>query len=144
MVMSDNDDELQRLFENYELVEARHAGPIIDRDVWIAASRRVFSPGDREACYVCGKFRSITQAHHVIPLTAQYDRGFKYPDQECVWLCPNHHTMAHLFIPTGERLRAVPTIRTRFEPTSALNADLAENEFDRIMELVRRSMRSPE
>jgi hypothetical protein len=142
--MSDNDDELQRLFENYELVETRRAGPTIDRDAWIAVSRRIFSPGDREACYVCGRFKSIAQAHHVIPLTVQYDRGFKYPDQEYVWLCPNHHTMAHLFIPTGERSRAVPTIRTRFETTSALNEDLTEEEFNRMMKLVRRSMRSPE
>jgi hypothetical protein len=142
--MSENDDELHRFIENRELVEQRRVGPTIDRDVWIAASRRIFSPGDREPCYVCEKFKSITQAHHVVPLTVQYDRGFKYPDQECVWLCPNHHTMAHLFIPTGERLRAVPTIRTRFETTSALNQDLTEEEFNRMMELIRRSMRSPE
>lgn len=141
--MSDDDDDLQRLIETRELVEERRQGPTIDRDVWIAVSRRIFSPGDRQPCYVCEKFKSITQAHHVIPLTSQYDRGFKYPDQEYVWLCPNHHTMAHLYIPTGERSRAVPMIRARSETTSALNEDLMEDEFNRMMELMRRSMRSP-
>jgi hypothetical protein len=141
--MSDNDDELQRLFENHELVERRRMGPTIDRDAWIAASRRIFSPGDRQPCYVCEKFKSIAQAHHVVPLTAQYDRGFKYPDQERVWLCPNHHTMVHLYIPTGERSMAVPAMRARSETTSALNEDLTEDEFNRMMELMRRSQRSP-
>jgi hypothetical protein len=140
----DDDELLQRLIENHALVEQRRLGPTIDRDAWIAASRRIFSPGDRQSCHVCEKFKSIAQAHHVVPLTAQYDRGFKYPDQECVWLCPNHHTMVHLFIPTGERSRGVPTIRARFETTSALNEDLTEDEFNRMMELVRRSFRSPE
>lgn len=141
--MSDSDDELQRLFENRELVEHRRVGPTIDRDAWIAVSRRIFSSGDRQPCYVCEKFKSIAQAHHVIPLTAQYDRGFKYPDQECVWLCPNHHTMVHLYIPTGERSMFVPTIRANSKTTSALNDDLTEDEFNRMMELMRRSMRSP-
>jgi hypothetical protein len=142
--MSDEDNELQRLFENHELVERRRLGPAIDREAWIAASRRIYSPGDRQPCYVCGKFRSITQAHHVIPLTAQYDRGFKLPDQESVWLCPNHHTMVHLYIPTGERSTTVPSIRTRSETTSALNEDLTEDEFNKMMELMRRSVRSPD
>jgi hypothetical protein len=142
--MSDEDNELQRLFENHELVERRRLGPAIDREAWIAASRRIYSPGDRQPCYVCGKFRSITQAHHVIPLTAQYDRGFKLPDQESVWLCPNHHTMVHLHIPTGERSMTVPSIRARSETTSALNEDLTEDEFNKMMELMRRSVRSPD
>lgn len=142
--MSDEDHELQRLFENHELVERRRLGPAIDREAWIAASRRIYSPGDRQPCYVCGKFRSITQAHHVIPLTAQYDRGFKLPDQESVWLCPNHHTMVHLCIPTGERSMTVPSIRARSETTSALNEDLTEDEFSKMMELMRRSVRSPD
>jgi len=141
--MFEDDDELQRLIETHELVEKRRLRPSIDRDAWIAASRRIFSPGDREPCYVCDKFKSIAQAHHVIPLTAQYDRGFKYPDQEYVWLCPNHHTMAHLYIPTGERSMAAPAMRARSETTSALNEDLTEDEFNRMMELMRRSVRSP-
>ena len=142
--MSDQENELQRVFEIHELVERRRLGPAIDREAWIAASRRIYSPGDRQPCYVCGKFRSITQAHHVIPLTAQYDRGFKLPDQESVWLCPNHHTMVHLYIPTGERSMTVPSIRARSETTSALNEDLTEDEFNKMMELMRRSVRSPD
>jgi hypothetical protein len=142
--MSDEDDELQRLLENHQLVERRRLGPAIDREAWIAASRRIYSPGDRRPCHVCGKFRSITQAHHVIPLTAQYDRGFKLPDQESEWLCPNHHTMVHLYIPTGERSMTVPSIRARSETTSALNEDLTEDEFNKMMELMRRSVRSPD
>lgn len=141
--MSDDDNQLQRLIETHELVEQRRLGPAIDRDAWIAASRRIFSPGDRQPCYVCEKFKSIAQAHHVAPLTVQYDRGFKYPDQEYIWLCPNHHTMAHLCISTDERSMAIPAMRARSKATSALNEDLSEDEFNRMMELMRRSTRSP-
>jgi hypothetical protein len=142
--LSENDDELQRIFEQQLLVERRRLGPAIDRDAWIMASRRIFAPGARQPCWVCGKFKSIAHAHHVVPLTAQYDRGFVYPDQELVWLCPNHHAMAHLYIPTDDRSIAPAAMRARGRTTGALNGDLTEEEFNRLMELTRRSGRSLE
>ena len=131
--MSENDDELQRIFEQQLLVERRRLGPAIDRDAWIMASRRIFAPGARQPCWVCGKFKSIAHAHHVVPLTAQYDRGFVYPDQELV-----------LYIPTDDRSIAPAAMRARGRTTGALNGDLTEEEFNRLMELTRRSGRSLE
>ncbi len=71
-----------------------------NKNAWIVAARIEFSPGRRTPCHVCGRFRDITHAHHVVPLAAQYDRGFKRPDHEHVWLCPNHHAILHLLIPS--------------------------------------------
>lgn len=139
--MSDN---LQRIVEIYERVEHRRRAPAIDRDIWIYAGRRLFDPGERAPCWVCGKFKSIAQAHHVVPLTAQYDRGFKYPDQEFVWLCPNHHAMAHLFIQADDRSMTPDAMRARGRRTAALNPDLAESEFDKLLELMHRAGRAPE
>ena len=142
--MSEEDDELQRIFDQYQLVEERRLGSPLDRDAWIMASRRIFAPGQRQPCHVCGKFKSIAEAHHVVPLTAQYDRGFKYPDQEFVWLCPNHHAMAHLFIPRDNRSMTASAFRGRDRAASGINEDLSEDEFDRMIDLMRRSVRSPE
>lgn len=137
------DDYLQRLYEWHQLVEGRWQGSRLDRDAWVVAARQLFAPGEREACHICGKFKGISQAHHVVPLTAQYDRGFEYPDQEFVWLCPNHHAIVHLFIPADGRSMALPAMRARGKTTSALHIDVTDNEFDQLMELVRRSGRSP-
>ncbi len=141
---SGDDGDLERLISLFRLVEARRRGPRIDRDAWIAAARKLFAPGERHACHICGKFKSIAQAHHVVPLTAQYDRGFVYPDHEAEWLCPNHHAMIHLFIPGDDRSMAVPAMRARGRTTSSLNEDLSDEEFGRMMALVRRSARAPE
>jgi predicted HNH restriction endonuclease len=143
-VMSDEDDELQRIYDNYQLVEQRRLGSKLDRDAWIMASRQVFAPSERQACYVCGKFKSIAQAHHVVPLTAQYDRGFVLPDNEHVWLCPNHHTMVHRYIPEDDRSMRPAAMRARSRTTTAFNDDLTMDEFERLLELMRRSTRSPE
>lgn len=43
------------------------------KSAWIASARLTFQPGPRKACYVCGGFGPITQAHHVIPLNEQFD-----------------------------------------------------------------------
>lgn len=65
---------------------------------WIAAARVAFDPGRREPCRVCGKYRSLSQAHHVVPLAIQYDMGVAEPDQQAVWLCPTHHAAIHILI----------------------------------------------
>lgn len=75
------------------LIEARRL-----KDEWIDVARRRFVPSPRENCCVCGKFKVVTHAHHVVPLSAQYDRGFEAPDHEHVWLCPAHHAIIHVLI----------------------------------------------
>lgn len=68
------------------------------KDQWIANARSEFTPGDRQPCYVCKRYSSVTQAHHTIPLTDQYDRVFERPDHTHIWLCPTHHVMVHIVI----------------------------------------------
>jgi hypothetical protein len=70
----------------------------LDKELWIAAARKDFVPSPRAPCVVCGKFKGITQAHHVVPLARQCDLLFEKPDHEHVWLCPNHHAIVHLFL----------------------------------------------
>lgn len=142
--MMGNDDELQRIIEWHDRVEHRRQAPAVEREIWIMAARQLFVPGFREPCCVCGKFKGIAQAHHVIPLTAQYDRGFRYPDQEYVWLCPNHHAMIHLFIQNNNRSMKPAAFRARGRTTGAILPDLSEVEFEAMMDLMQRSGRSPE
>jgi hypothetical protein len=141
--MSD-DEDLQRIFDNHERIEQRRRAPAIDREAWLMASRRMFDPGPRQDCWVCGKFKSIAQAHHIIPLTTQYDRGYKYPNQEHVWLCPNHHAMAHLFIQDDNRSMLQAALRARGRTMARVFPDLSEDEFEKMLELMRRAGRSPE
>ena len=63
---------------------------------WRVLARREFKPGDRQHCHVCGKYKSITQAHHVYQLSNQ-DQRFT-ADHTHVWLCPNHHVLVHALL----------------------------------------------
>lgn len=65
---------------------------------WIRNARALFDPSERAPCHICGQFQATAEAHHVIPLADQYDRGFKKADHEHVWLCPNHHKVIHRFL----------------------------------------------
>lgn len=60
---------------------------------WIAKARLGFKPGSRQPCAVCGKYESVTHAHHIKPLHTQ----FKAPSfhEDYVWLCPTHHEGVH-------------------------------------------------
>jgi len=68
------------------------------KEAWIASARLAFEPSDRRPCEVCGKYRSLSQAHHIIPLAVQFDSGIKEPLSDHTWLCPTHHTAIHLLI----------------------------------------------
>jgi len=70
----------------------------IARAIWLGAARQTFVAREREACCVCGKYRWLTQAHHLVPLTMQYDAGLAVPIQDYAWLCPTHHVAIHLLI----------------------------------------------
>jgi hypothetical protein len=144
---SDNpwdDPEILRFIEIQDRVEFRKEAGKLERDIWIEASRVMFDPGERRPCWVCDKFRSITQAHHLVPLTAQYDRGFKYPDQAHIWLCPNHHALAHKFIYSDQRSLTPAAFAARDRRQGPVHEDLSEDEFQKMMELMRRAARGPE
>jgi len=68
------------------------------KDQWIEAARRNFRPSRRDVCFICQRFEAVTEAHHVVRLADQYDRGFEDPDHEHVWLCPTHHALLHLLL----------------------------------------------
>lgn len=73
-------------------------GRLRAKNDWIRKQRALFDPSPRQPCHICQRFAAISQAHHVIPLAEQYDRGFKKADHEHIWLCPNHHTVIHRFL----------------------------------------------
>jgi hypothetical protein len=139
-----SDDNIQRIYDTHQRVERRKHAPASERDLWIWAGRKLFDPGERQPCCICGRFKGIAQAHHVIPLTMQYDRGFKYPDQEYSWLCPNHHAIVHIFIINDKRSMAPAAFRARGRTSRAVHPDLSEAEFEKVFELVRMAGRAPE
>jgi hypothetical protein len=121
--------ETLRIIEDCERSVVRASTPKRMKNAWITLARRCFDPSDREPCAVCGKFRVIAQAHHVMPLEAQYDRGLREPNHTHVWLCPNHHEVVHIFLNRAER---------RITLTLA-DCDLSEREFEAVLALVRLS-----
>lgn len=117
-------DLLQGLLNDRSLVRQ-------DKDEWILCARQIFAPGARQNCHVCGKYRFLTQAHHVLPLACQYDKGFKAPDQTYCWLCPTHHAAVHLMISFFTAVEP-PENRDRFE----MLIDMDEDEEKRVTEVV--------
>ena len=69
-----------------------------EKQKWIDDARNKFVPEEKDNCIVCGKYLILTQAHHVIPLSYQFDHGIKNAFHYCVWLCPTHHNMVHLLM----------------------------------------------
>jgi hypothetical protein len=67
------------------------------RREWIADERTAFRSivGERRRCEICDKFPAISEAHHIVPLAWQYDRGASVADHAHVWLCPSHHALVH-------------------------------------------------
>lgn len=60
-----------------------------------AKQRSEFKPKNKSVCVVCGKHKTITQAHHIYPLSKQKN---DVKNHNYVWLCPNHHKIVHLAI----------------------------------------------
>lgn len=71
---------------------------LLSKSAFIALARATFVPSKRCACKVCGKYKSLTQAHHVTPLAIQYDIGATKPNHDHVWLCPTHHAAVHILL----------------------------------------------
>jgi hypothetical protein len=65
-----------------------------------AKVRAATPSAERQPCYVCGKYRPITQRHHLKPVGTQTPAD---PiDTRFVWLCPNCHTIFHAFLAGAE------------------------------------------
>jgi hypothetical protein len=95
---------------------------------------RAFNPAPKEkrACYVCGRYQGISQAHHLIEIgkvakvlraMAIYDWAPSIPS---VSLCPNHHAYEHLMRRAKKPLSP--------EISRALD-ELSDFEWDRLIEL---------
>lgn len=108
-----------------------------DKAAWLAAARKSFRPGPRQACGVCGRHKAIAQAHHLVPLARQYARGAVVPDQRAVWLCPNHHSAVHLLLSqaSGQRVEASRSV------ISLIGELQEEGTLRTILDLVRASGR---
>lgn len=46
----------------------------------------------------CLRYESVAEAHHVYPLSLQFDAGETSPVQDSRWLCPTHHRLMHEII----------------------------------------------
>ena len=65
---------------------------------WLYQARLWFKPGEKKPCAICGKYESVCEAHHIVPLSLQFDHGFDIPNNNHIWLCPTHHAIAHKMI----------------------------------------------
>src|SRR5690606_20429072 len=45
------------------------------KQAWIAEARKSFRPGERCWCGICDGYEDIAHAHHVLPLSRQFDLG---------------------------------------------------------------------
>lgn len=75
---------------------------------WINEARKRHEPGERQPCFVCGTHRHISESHHIVELAQQYDLGYLNPNQDFIWLCPNHHAIVHLLISERYKPWTVP------------------------------------
>lgn len=105
------DESLRKMALQIEALSYRCMGEILKerkqilsfrKKEWITHARQSFEPMNRAPCVVCNKYAAFTQAHHVVPLSIQYDLGYTEPDQAHQWLCPTHHVVAHMLINATE------------------------------------------
>ena len=104
----------------------------MNRSEWIAQARLSFRPGDREPCEVCGKFRQVAEAHHIVPLGQQFDAGRSEPDHSHAWLCPTHHAVVHVALDTVD----IQLLGRRF---AGVMDDLSEDELRKVLALLNRA-----
>lgn len=98
---------------------------------WISLARKEFKQltKNKECCCVCGKYKYISEAHHIYPLSIQVLNGVKKPIQDFVWLCPTHHKIIHMVISKGSIFN--------FIDIDDLVSDFNETEINIISELNR-------
>jgi len=101
---------------------------------WVKHARKAFKPTGKTVCAICGEHDSITDAHHIYPLSMQFDDGVELPIQDYVWLCPNHHKYIHLSISknghkNGEKFSDV--LRSDFESFFEIKSKFLELSGDK-------------
>lgn len=115
-----------------EMIRERRA----EKDAWILAARRAFRPSVPAPCLVCGKYRNLAQAHHLVPLASQFERGFVFPDHDHVWLCPTHHVAIHALLADSESEPTEAALRARGRRASGAIAEMELEEIDVLLDLV--------
>lgn len=89
---------------------------------------------DREPCFVCGKHRSITQEHHILPLkhcAEILNRNIAEKiDVPLIWLCPNCHAYVHKLI----KLDFISVMRE-----TRIFHSISENDLSALIEIGRRA-----
>lgn len=68
------------------------------KNSWIASARKNFTPETNIPCKICGHYSKWTQAHHVIPLSRQFEMGYLHADHTVEYLCPTHHVILHVLL----------------------------------------------
>lgn len=84
--------------ETGELVEIQNAPHRIPKKAFLKLARDTFNASARRPCWICGRFETLTQAHHIFPLSYQWRLGVTMPIGDHEWLCPNHHVAIHILI----------------------------------------------
>lgn len=79
------------------------------RKDWVSIERDIFRKLKKikKPCAVCGLGKEYSHAHHLIPLSLQYDLGVTDASHEYECLCPVHHQLMHRMIGsmvTGSRV----------------------------------------
>ncbi len=107
-----------------EVKDIRDKAEAMAVDEWVFHARASFAPSARRACAVCGKYASLTQAHHVVPLAFQARASRMVVNHEHEWLCPTHHAAVHVLIgrhvPNATEARIAVTVDLGRESPEAL------------------------
>lgn len=64
--------------------------------------RLLYKPKEKQSCYICGKYKPVCEAHHVLKVSRAIEIINQYEYQgeitiRIVWLCPTHHALYHKF-----------------------------------------------
>lgn len=78
-----------------EMLKEQRERAMVNKSAWMNSARKSFDPGKNKPCFICGRHQSITHAHHINPLSIQYELDYELPDHNFEWLCPNHHAFVH-------------------------------------------------
>lgn len=91
--------------------------------------------GEKQHCFICHRYQSITEIHHLFPVGELVQLLTTYPSIateilnsiHLAWLCPNHHAIYHL----------VATSKQKETPRSfAAFQELSLDEQSRFLELL--------
>lgn len=103
-----------------------------DKKSWVRIQRLLFSPSDRSPCFVCGKYKSLTHAHHLIPLAKQACESIQSVDNRHVWLCPTHHSAIHILLGARNVAHKKQTTAVRNVATE-MSRDCSPDEWQRLL-----------